>query len=258
MKPGYRLILPILVVATLAGWSRWANAQNGDQRCFAETALCIAGPVRTFWEQNGGMQIFGLPISDLHDESVEGQILQVQWFERARIELHPDQPAPYTILLGRLGIEQLIAQGRDWQSFPQSTPQNGCEYFAQTGHNLCGAFRDAWHAHGLNLPGVDDPEAGNLALWGLPLSDAHVEQLEGGSSFTVQWFERGRLELHPENAPPYDLLAGLLGSELRPTTVAPDETATPEQTQISDTAVLDLTPTEISTAAPHDHDRPHP
>ena len=31
----------------------------------------------------------------------------------------------------------------------------------------------------------------------------------------VQWFERARFELHPENAPPYNLLLGLLGNEIR-------------------------------------------
>jgi hypothetical protein len=32
-----------------------------------------------------------------------------------------------------------------------------------------------------------------------------------GQSFTVQYFERGRLELHPNNPAPYRVLSGLLG-----------------------------------------------
>ena len=31
----------------------------------------------------------------------------------------------------------------------------------------------------------------------------------------VQWFERARFELHPQNAPPYNVLLGLLGNEIR-------------------------------------------
>jgi hypothetical protein len=31
----------------------------------------------------------------------------------------------------------------------------------------------------------------------------------------VQWFERARFELHPENAPPFNVLLGLLGNEIR-------------------------------------------
>jgi hypothetical protein len=30
----------------------------------------------------------------------------------------------------------------------------------------------------------------------------------------VQWFERARFELHPENQPPYNVLLGLLGNEV--------------------------------------------
>jgi uncharacterized protein YkwD len=41
-----------------------------------------------------------------------------------------------------------------------------------------------------------------------------VETLAGGWRGSVQWFERRRMELHPENAPPYDVLLGLLGNEL--------------------------------------------
>jgi hypothetical protein len=32
-----------------------------------------------------------------------------QWFERARFEWHPTNPAPHQVLLGRLAAEQLPA-----------------------------------------------------------------------------------------------------------------------------------------------------
>jgi hypothetical protein len=41
-----------------------------------------------------------------------------------------------------------------------------------------------------------------------------TEQLEG-KDYQVQWFERARFELHPENQPPYNVLLGLLGNEIR-------------------------------------------
>jgi 5-hydroxyisourate hydrolase-like protein (transthyretin family) len=46
----------------------------------------------------------------------------------------------------------------------------------------------------------------------------------------VQWFERGRFELHPENAPPYDVLLGLLGSEVRNNGGAPAQPGQPTPT----------------------------
>jgi hypothetical protein len=39
--------------------------------------------------------------------------------------------------------------------------------------------------------------------------------LSDGQEYTVQWFERARFEHHPENDPPYDVLLGLLGVEMR-------------------------------------------
>jgi serpin B len=38
--------------------------------------------------------------------------------------------------------------------------------------------------------------------------------LGDGNTYTVQWFERARLELHPENEPPYHVLPGLLGVQV--------------------------------------------
>jgi hypothetical protein len=73
----------------------------------------------------------------------------------------------------------------------------------------------AWKSNGLELDGVKgfSPEE-NKALFGLPLSDQVTENIEG-KEYTVQWFERARFELHPENSPPNDVLLGLLGNEIR-------------------------------------------
>jgi len=41
-----------------------------------------------------------------------------------------------------------------------------------------------------------------------------TETLSDGKQYQVQWFERARFELHPENDAPYDVLLGLLGNEV--------------------------------------------
>jgi sortase (surface protein transpeptidase) len=83
----------------------------------------------------------------------------------------------------------------------------------------------------LNLdgdPAISDPES--LALFGLPLSGVRAERQSNGQVYMVQWFERARFERHPENAPPYNVLLGLLGSESSPIAAAPPqaEPAPPE------------------------------
>jgi glucose/arabinose dehydrogenase len=204
------------------------GAQTG-RRCFAETGFCIEGRIRQFWEQNGGLPVFGFPIGPQGEERIEGQPLQVQWFERNRLELHPENTRPYDVLLGRLGADRLQQQGRDWLTFPKSEARTGCRFFPETGHNVCGPILASWLASGLEFDGRrGTSEAESLALFGLPLSDAQEEDTPAGK-FTVQWFERARFELHPENQPPYDVLLGLLGSELRgrPSAPPPAPTSVP-------------------------------
>jgi Excalibur calcium-binding domain len=122
---------------------------------------------------------------------------------------------PYDVLLGRLGADRLAQQARDPFTFPKSGEPPGCRFFPETGHNACGDILAAWPANGLEIDGVAGTNEGeNLALFGLPLSDVQTEQLEG-KDYQVQWFERARFELHPENQPPYNVLLGLLGNEIR-------------------------------------------
>lgn len=207
--------------------SATVEAQTG-QRCFAETGHCIAGRIREFWEQNGGLAVFGLPITLQHEEQIEGKPFQIQWFERNRLEIHPENARPYDVLLGRLGGDRLQQQGRDWFTFPKSEAQADCRFFPDTGHNVCGDILKAWRSNGLEFDGRrGKSEAENLALFGLPLSDAQTETIEG-REYTVQWFERARFEQHTENAPPFNVLLGLLGNEVHgPADPAPPQAVPP-------------------------------
>src|SRR5256885_1462853 len=74
--------------------------------------------------------------------------------------------------------------------------------FAETGHCVRGAFLDYWLAHG------------GLAVIGYPLTEEFALRLEDGSTHAVQYFERARLEAHPENAPPFDVLLGQFGRRI--------------------------------------------
>jgi hypothetical protein len=212
----------LVLMALLTSFSVVPVSAQGDQRCFAETSYCIGGRIRSFWEQNGGLAVFGLPITPQRAETIEGQSIQVQWFERNRLELHPQNAAPFDVLLGRLGADRLTQQGRNWQDFPKGGAQAGCRFFPETGHSVCDAILNAWRASGIEIDGQrGKTEAESLALFGLPLSGPVTETLSDGKSYTVQWFERARFELHPENQPPYNVLLGLLGSEIGPVASTP-------------------------------------
>ncbi len=179
---------------------------------FEETGHTLQGRFLQFWQDNGGLAVFGYPISAQSDTTPTSQT-----FERTRFEYHPDNAAPYDVLLGRIGVETLEAQGRNWQSFPtvESAPAD-CLYFEETQHSLCGAFLDYWQRNGLEFDGLEGSSyAESLALFGLPISEPQEETLEDGSTRLVQWFERTRFEYHPDNAAPYDVLLGRLGSGAR-------------------------------------------
>lgn len=99
-------------------------AQSG-QRCFNETNRCISGVIRQYWERNGGLAVFGFPISDLAQSEVEGVSLQVQWFERDRLEIQANN----RVTAGRLGARLLELQGTPWQPGPNDPAGNGCIAF---------------------------------------------------------------------------------------------------------------------------------
>lgn len=74
----------------------------GGAQYFPQTGHTLSGPFLQCWKTNGGLPIFGYPISEPFEEG--GHL--VQYFERARLELHPDLPAQSQVLLTRFGVQQ--------------------------------------------------------------------------------------------------------------------------------------------------------
>lgn len=78
-------------------------ASNAYYRYFDATGHGIGGGFRGFWEANGGLAIFGYPLSE---EFTDARGVTVQWFERARFEWQPKLANnPYGVTLGLLGAE---------------------------------------------------------------------------------------------------------------------------------------------------------
>jgi peptidoglycan/xylan/chitin deacetylase (PgdA/CDA1 family) len=81
-----------------------------DAHCdvYAATGHRLCFGFRDYWNANGGLTIFGYPLSEEFTENG----YTVQYFERARFEYHPEHAGtPYVILLGRLGADQLAERG---------------------------------------------------------------------------------------------------------------------------------------------------
>lgn len=179
---------------------------TGAARAFAETGQSVRGAFLRTWERGGGVAVYGLPLTpERVERGADGRDRKVQWFERARFEEHAENRPPNDVLVGLLGVEYLARHGVDWRSLPTASgAAQGCRFFPETGHSLCPPFRAYWERNG------------GLATFGLPLSEPAAEQVEGGRTLTVQYFERARFEDHPELPAAWRVQLSRLGAELKP------------------------------------------
>lgn len=187
------MLLAFLGVPPAAGTS----AHQTGERCFPETGQCISGSIQTYWEANGGLPVFGYPISAPETITVEDWTGPAQWFERDRLEDHSAEGLG--VLSGRLGADLLERQRRPWDTFPTvSGAPPGCQFFPETRHSLCDPFLSYWRQNG------------GLARFGFPITERFDETI-GDWTGTVQYFERRRMEWHLDLAPASMVQLGLLG-----------------------------------------------
>jgi SpoIID/LytB domain protein len=79
-------------------------ANSADHVFFAETGHGLHYAFLKYWQDRGGLDVFGYPISEEMTENG----FTVQYFQRARFEYHPELPEAYAVSLGLLGDQTLI------------------------------------------------------------------------------------------------------------------------------------------------------
>jgi hypothetical protein len=166
----------------------------------------LRGQFADYWQFNGGLEQFGYPLTEQYIDvsPTNGRAYVVQYFERARFEAHPENQPPFNVLLGLLG--RTITAGREREApflRTQQQPLQGYLYFEATGHNIPVQFSSYWQQHG------------GLPVYGYPISEAFQEvSPTDGRPYLVQYFERNRLEYHPELPEPFRVSLGLLGAQV--------------------------------------------
>ncbi len=210
------LLVLVGIIGLLVGgpWSK-TLAQGPERflvpsRYFSQTGHNVGGNFLTFYEASGGPALFGLPLTEVLDEDRT----QVQYFEHARLEIRPQQPG--VVRVSPLGA--WLSEGRaDNAAFVRHEPANPATstYVPATGHNISYAFRDFWE------------QRGGHTLFGYPISEALMEyHEEDGAWYTVQYFERVRLEYRLEHpGGKQHVRLGALGREYIAATGAVDEAA---------------------------------
>jgi hypothetical protein len=199
--------LPLIVVAALISLIipiALVGAEPPTKVYFPQTGHHVGDPFLEYWRENGGLPVYGYPLTEAIQEksALDGKTYTVQYFERARLEHHPENDAPWDILLGHLGryaAEKISGH----PSFDPVVAGEDVIYFPESKHTLRGNFLNYWEKHG------------GLAQFGYPLSEEFEEKSAlDGKTYLVQYFERNRFEYHPEQRDPkFRMLLGLLGTE---------------------------------------------
>lgn len=163
---------------------------------FPQTGHHIQGAFLNYWLDNGGLNIFGYPLTEEFGQNG----LVVQYFQRARFELHKTSSGSQ-VLLGLLGNQ--ITNNKStgpFTPFPKGfTYKNNTDhwYFPQTGHFLNYGFLSYWQ------------DNGGAAIFGYPISEEFND-----NGLTVQYFQRARFEYHPNNPVGFKVQLGLLGTQM--------------------------------------------
>ena len=190
--------LLLLSIVSTAGCPGIAQTEEAEGRLYPETGYTLARQFVHFYDRNGGILQFGYPITEARME--DGYL--VQWTERQRLEYHPEHAGTeFEVLLGLLGRE--LTRGLEGPRFQANVSTLGTQSvgnasvtFEETGHTVEEPFLKYWR------------ERGGLRIFGYPISNIYTE-----GSLQVQWFERVRMEMHPENPPDTRVLLGHLGYE---------------------------------------------
>jgi len=101
---GTGMVAGMLLTLSLHAGGSLAQTTKGCQS-FAQTGHQVCGRFLDYWQAHGGLAQQGYPLSEPFTETsdLNGKPYTVQYFERAVFELHPENKAPYDVLLSQLG-----------------------------------------------------------------------------------------------------------------------------------------------------------
>ncbi|MFZ5919140.1 MAG: hypothetical protein ACOYZ7_19575 [Chloroflexota bacterium] len=167
-------------------WVGNATGQVSDDGRSFITGFVVRAEFLEFFESHGGLEILGYPITTEFQQ--DGRL--VQYFQRARLELHPENPAGRRVLMGELSESLIVPE----PPLDETAAHAESRYFSASGHSVAAAFLRYYESRG----GAD--------LFGFPITEMMVEE-----GRIVQYFQRARLDWHPDNPPSLRVQPGRLG-----------------------------------------------
>jgi hypothetical protein len=174
MKSLFLTLLAALLLTGCAGQTEKPPDTN-SVLYFPETGHSIQPPFSTYFQQRGGARLLGYPIT----EALDHEGWRVQYFQNARLEVHPENSPDYFITVGWLGE----LSNRTQPPIPKP-PDESSRYFPESGHSLSGDFLTFFEANG------------GTAQFGRPISEAFL-----CSGFICQDFQSARFIWRPQLPP---------------------------------------------------------
>jgi hypothetical protein len=176
------LLAFFLIIFLFIGWGTTV-AQVDDNRSFPETGHWVSGEFLRFYESiPNPEQIYGYPITDAFQSNLshdpDGTL--IQYFERARFELHPENPDELRVVLTPLGEYYYDLEGPGHPVLNPTSP-SACRAVPDGGLQVCYSFLRFFDAQG------------GIARFGYPVSEM-IRQ----NGRVVQYFQRARFEWRPE------------------------------------------------------------
>ena len=176
-------LLIILVLISVISFRVSTAQSEPDSIYYPETGYTVKGEfLEKFQSAVNPLLLYGYPITDafIAPDSSPAAGLLIQYFQRARFEYRTENTPGERVVVSPLGIyiydlEQLDSKTITAASHP------ACRYFTETQHQTCYAFLKFFDVNG----GVEQ--------FGNPISE--IITLNGQ---LVQYFEKARLEWHPE------------------------------------------------------------
>ena len=130
----------------------------------------------TYYDHQGGQDLFGIPISGAFIEVETGKV--VQYFENARLELDSGSSGGLEVKASSLGM--MLGGWETPLIYAGEAP--GCRFYQETGHHVCHAFLTFYENNG--GPGT----------FGYPISEFKIED-----GRMVQYFQWFRLDWFPDD-----------------------------------------------------------
>ena len=173
------VLLSSFLVLLIGGKPSFAQGEiptPEGRRYFAESGHFVSGEFLQAYESipHPGL-IYGLPITRAYLDTNKDHL--IQYFENARFEYIPDNPPELRVQVSDLG----------WLTYtpgqPLPTPENfpACRNYPETKKRVCYSFLAFFDEHG------------GVGQFGYPISNFEVHEQR-----IVQYFQRARLEWHPE------------------------------------------------------------